>query len=280
MTGRRNTSVRNTPVPTGTRIRGAYSGRVVVELRADCARCVGLCCVSPTFKKSAHFAITKPSGQPCRNLLADHSCGIHDSLREKGFKGCTIFDCLGAGQRIVHEIFGGRDWRAAPEMLGAFPVLRRLHEMLWYLTEVAARVPAMREEAERAIETTDELARNVTADLDIDPHRELVSDLLLRASATVRGADQEYRDAVLIGRDLSGKDLRRAGLRGAYLTGANLTGADLRLADLLGAEMHDTNLAGADLSTSLFLTQDQVNAANGDAATRLPARLTRPAHYR
>jgi hypothetical protein len=44
--------------------------------------------------------------------------------------------------------------------------------------------------------------------------------------------------------------------------------------------MHDTNLAGADLSTSLFLIQDQVNAANGDAATRLPDRLTRPAHYR
>ena len=69
-------------------------------------------------------------------------------------------------------------------------------------------------------------------------------------------------------------------MRGAYLSGANLSGADLRLADLLGAELHDTNLAGADLSTALFLIQDQVNSANGDAATRLPDRLTRPAHYR
>jgi len=252
----------------------------MVELRADCANCVGLCCVSLKFKKSAHFAITKPSGQQCPHQRADHYCGIHDSLRDKGFKGCTIYDCFGAGQRIVHEMFGGQDWRAAPEMLGAFPVLRSLHEMLWYLTEVVAVVPAMRDEAERVIEATDELAKKVTADLDIGQHRELVGDLLLRASASVRGEDQAYRDALLIGRDLSGQDLQRAGMRGAYLSGANLSGADLRLADLLGAETHDTNLAGADLSTSLFLTQDQVNAANGDSATRLPDRLTRPAHYR
>jgi uncharacterized protein YjbI with pentapeptide repeats len=238
-----------------------------------------LCCVSHSFKESGFFAIDKPAGQPCPNLLADHGCGIHDSLREKGFKGCTIYDCFGAGQRIVHETFGGQDWRAAPEMLGSFQVMRSLHEFLWYLTEVVARVPTMRDEAERAIETTEDLAGNVTADLDVGAHRELVSDLLLRASAAVRGAGQEYRDALLIGRDLSGQDLRRAGLRGAYLSGADLTGADLRLADLLGAELHDANLAGADLSTSLFLTQQQVNAATGDATTRLPDTVTRPRQY-
>jgi hypothetical protein len=252
----------------------------VVELRADCANCVGVCCVSHTLKESGYFAISKPAGQPCPNLLADHRCGIHDSLRETGFKGCTIYDCFGAGQRVVHETFGGQDWRSAPEMVEAFRVMRNLHEILWYLTEVVARVPTMRDEAERAIEATEDLARNVTADPDIGPHRDMVSELLLRASATVRGADQEYRDAFLIGRDLSARDFRRAGLRGAYLTGANLSGADLRLADLLGAELHDANLAGADLSTSLFVTQNQVNAANGDAATRLPDTVTRPAHYR
>jgi uncharacterized protein YjbI with pentapeptide repeats len=251
----------------------------MVELRSDCASCVGLCCVSHSFKESGYFAITKPAGQPCPNLLADHGCGIHDSLPEKGFKGCTIYDCFGAGQRIVHETFGGQDWRSAPEMLGSFQAMRSLHEILWYLTEVVARVPSMRDEAERAIETTEDFARNVTADQDIGPHHALVSDLLLRASATVRGADQDHRDALLIGRDLSGQDLRRAGLRGAFLSGANLTGADLRLADLLGAELHDANLAGADLSTSLFLTQQQVNAANGDAATRLPDTVTRPRRY-
>ena len=252
----------------------------MVELRADCANCVGLCCVSHTFKKSAYFAITKPAGQVCPHQRADHFCGIHDSLRDKGFKGCTIYDCFGAGQRIVHETYGGRDWRSAPEMLDTFPVMRALHEILWYLTEIVARVPDLRDEAQQAIEATEELAGRVTDEPDIGPHRERMSDLFLRASATLRGADQEYRDAILIGHDLSGRDFRRAGLRGAYLSGANLTGADLRVADLLGAELHDTNLAGADLSTSLFLTQQQLNAATGDAATRLPDTLTRPAHYR
>lgn len=241
---------------------------------------MGLCCVALSFRESGLFAITKPAGQPCRNLLADHGCGIHDSLREKGFRGCTIYDCFGAGQRVVQETFNGQDWRSAPGMLGSFRVMRDLHELLWHLTEVVARVPAMRDEAERVIETTEELARNVTADLDVSAHQEVVGELLLRASATVRGADQEYRGARFLGRDLSGRDFQRAGLRGAFLTGANLTGADLRLADLLGAELINTNLAGADLSTALFLTQYQVNAATGDAATRLPATITRPSHYR
>jgi uncharacterized protein YjbI with pentapeptide repeats len=74
-------------------------------------------------------------------------------------------------------------------------------------------------------------------------------------------------------------DLRRASLRGALLLGADLRGADLRLADLLGADLRGADLRGADLSTSLFLTPMQAAAARGDCATRLPARVPRPAHW-
>jgi len=79
-------------------------------------------------------------------------------------------------------------------------------------------------------------------------------------------------------------DLRRASLRGALLLGADLRGADLRLADLLGADLRGVDLRGADLrgadlSTSLFLTPMQAAAARGDTATRLPARVPRPAHW-
>jgi Pentapeptide repeats (8 copies) len=255
----------------------------MVELRADCAKCFGLCCVAPAFTASSDFAITKPAGRPCPNLLADHRCGIHDSLRQKGFTGCSVFDCFGAGQRVAQELFDGRDWRSTPDVAGpmfaVFPVLRDLHELLWYLTEVAARVPAMRDEAERAIASTEDLAATATGGLDVGPHRERVNAILLRASDSIRGGGREYRGADLIGRDLSTQDLRRANLRGAYLIGADLTGADLRLADLIGADLRGADLAGADLSTALFLTQFQVNAATGDRATRLPAVLTRPAHY-
>ena len=40
------------------------------DLRADCERCVGLCCVAPAFSASADFAIDKAAGRPCPNLPA------------------------------------------------------------------------------------------------------------------------------------------------------------------------------------------------------------------
>ena len=55
------------------------------ELRADCARCVALCCVAPEFTASADFAINKPAGQPCPNLRADFGCSVHNRLRPAGF---------------------------------------------------------------------------------------------------------------------------------------------------------------------------------------------------
>lgn len=223
----------------------------------------------PAFAASADFAISKPAGVACPNLLADHRCGIHDSLRRKGFTGCTVYDCFGAGQRVAR-----RD--DAPAVFGT---MRDLHELLWYLTEVRDRVPALRADLASAVDDTERLADGLTPTTDIGAHRERVNQLLLRASATLRGRGPEHRGADLVGRDLSTRDLRRANLRGAYLIGTNLTRADLRLADLIGADLRGANLAGADLSTSLFLTQFQVNAATGDASTRLPGRLTRPDHY-
>jgi hypothetical protein len=76
-----------------------------------------------------------------------------------------------------------------------------------------------------------------------------------------------------------GADLRGADLRGALLIGADLRAADLRGADVIGADLRGANLAGADLSTALFLIQSQLDAASGDATTKLPPRLTRPAHW-
>src|SRR4051812_42279943 len=81
-------------------------------LEADCASCAGLCCVAPAFAKSSDFAINKPAGTACRNLADDFRCRIHEQLVDKGFKGCTVFDCFGAGQRLTGETFGGADWRA------------------------------------------------------------------------------------------------------------------------------------------------------------------------
>jgi uncharacterized protein (DUF2126 family) len=66
----------------------------------------------------------------------------------------------------------------------------------------------------------------------------------------------------------------KADLTGAQLVGANLTRAQLKEADLTHAQLYGANLTGA-----LGLTQAQVEAAFGDAATRLPTGLERPASW-
>ena len=60
---------------------------------------------------------------------------------------------------------------------------------------------------------------------------------------------------------------------------ADLRATDLQDADLLGADLRDADVRGCDLSTALFLTQPQVNAAIGDTTTVLPAGLERPRHW-
>jgi len=50
--------------------------------------------------------------------------------------------------------------------------------------------------------------------------------------------------------------------------------------NFLGADLRDCNVKDADLTDALFLTQAQINAAIGNAATQLPPRLLRPSHWR
>lgn len=260
------------------------------ELRADCARCVGLCCVAPAFSASADFAVDKPAGQPCLHLQ-QHSCAIHAELRPRGFPGCTVYDCFGAGQQVTQVTFGGRSWRDDPGsatlMFDVFVVVRQLHELLWYLSEALswpAAAPVRTDlEASQAetlrwrAETAERLA-----DMDVAALRARVNNLLTEASELVRGKTRRgvhRRVGDSVGRKLRGTDLRWANLRGALLIGADLRDCDLRLADLIGADLRGADLRGADLSTTLFLTQQQIAAARGDATTRLPSKLRVPSHW-
>ena len=262
-------------------------------LQADCASCFGLCCVALPFTASADFAIDKEAGQPCQHLRADFRCGIHALLRDRGFPGCAAFDCFGAGQQVSQVTFRGRDWQEAPhtaaQMFAVFPIMRRLHELLWYLTE-ALRMPPARpshHELRHALIRVELLTRSspgALADIDMAALRASVDPLLQEASqlvrATVPGPRANYRGADLMGADLNGADLRGADLRGAYLIAASLQGADLRLADLRGADFRNADLSGADLTDAVFLTQSQIDSAKGNAATRLAATLTQPVHWK
>lgn len=252
------------------------------DLRADCSSCFGLCCVALTFSRSADFAIDKPAGDPCPSLSEDFRCSIHSKLRPAGFPGCTVYDCFGAGQEISRR--AGKSWREQPgqEMFAALPILRQLHELLWYLTE-ALEYKVFEADVRTAIARVEDVSR--TADLttvDVVAERAAVNEILLKTSQRVRGKQskkKERRGADLIGARLRGADLQKANLRGAYLIGADLRDADLRQADLIGADLRDADLRGANLTGALFLTQSQVNAARGNNSTKLPKAVTQPSHW-
>ena len=263
-----------------------------LDLAADCSRCFALCCVVPAFARSADFAIDKPARHACPNLAPDFGCRVHSELRPRGFVGCTTYDCFGAGQHLAQVTFGGHDWRESPavaaSMFEAFPVMRALHELLWYLNEAATLcsersllddvAAALHDIAALSSSTPDQLVA-----LDVDAVRGRANKLLSRVSELVRGSvagrRTDHRGADLIGATLRGSDLRGANLRGACLIGADLRGADLGLADVTGADFRTADLRGADLSTTIFLLQSQLDAARGDVKTRLPANRVRPAYW-
>ncbi|MGE8035890.1 pentapeptide repeat-containing protein [Lysinibacillus sp. NPDC093692] len=268
------------------------------SLQADCQSCFGLCCTALNIAASCDFAIHKAAGTPCPNLQSDFSCQIHHKLRDQGFKGCTVFDCLGAGQKVSQTTFHGQDWRQFPEvseiMFRVFPIMEQLYEMIAYVAEALSykvdsslynKLHLQLEQLQRATE----LEADALLAIDIPTFRLPVNVLLLETSEQIRQSlivkirknarKYDNRGVDWMGKNLKGKDLRATDLRGSYLIAANLENADLREIDFIGADLRDANLRGADLSTSMFLTQMQINSAQGNHETKLPSHLKRPSHW-
>lgn len=166
------------------------------QLRSDCARCCGLCCVGPAFDAGQGFGFDKPSHTPCANLRADFRCAIYGDRLERGFPACEAFDCFGAGQRVTQNLFGGASWRSSPElaarMFDAYSRYRALHELMLILevaienpvnpcARVSSRDAVRLRELRRFI---DELCESGAAMADTLPIHQLRKDVLTR----VRGA--------------------------------------------------------------------------------------------
>ena len=115
------------------------------RLRADCARCCGLCCVAPAFAAIQGFGFDKPACTPCRNLRADHRCTIHEELTVRGFPACATFDCYGAGQWVTQHLFDGKSWRSSPDiaarMFSRYATYRSLHELMALLDMAITQLP-------------------------------------------------------------------------------------------------------------------------------------------
>lgn len=253
------------------------------SLRADCSNCFALCCTAFGFSRSADFPIDKPAGSPCHNLAADFSCTIHETLRPRGFRGCTVFDCFGAGQNVSQNLFNGTSWRAEPDrksaMFAAFAAARQLHEMLWYLAEARTRTfdpdAALRaQELSTMIELV--VGGDVTGLLAVDVQevRARVREVLIDVSEEVRagygavdddcaGNDRDAGSDHRAGNDHRAgshdaairhdtalhpdADLMGKDLRSLRLCGADLRGAYLIAADLRGCDLSGADLLGADL---------------------------------
>ncbi|MCB1356494.1 MAG: hypothetical protein KDK53_08370 [Maritimibacter sp.] len=106
--------------------------RELPDLTSDCVSCAALCCLALHFDKGDNFAIDKPAGLPCPNLDSGLGCTLYNRLEAEGFRGCALYECKGAGQRVVQELFKGKDWLKHPDlaepMMAAFAAMRQVHD--------------------------------------------------------------------------------------------------------------------------------------------------------
>jgi len=171
------------------------------ELRADCGRCQGLCCVSLAFDRGEWFGFTKAASEPCRHLRTTNRCAIHASLARLGQAGCAAYDCYGAGQR-VSELFAGKDWRrdpdAAERMFTVFLKLQPLNELRALLrTAERFELPEARE-AERAalllqLEAVSRVAVSEFAYIDVAYHQVRVHAFLRSLRDCVSRNERGFR---------------------------------------------------------------------------------------
>jgi hypothetical protein len=161
------------------------------DLLSDCGSCAALCCVAPSFDRSEDFAYDKPAGERCMNLTSGDQCSIHAERVERGYLGCTVYDCYGAGQRVIREF--GREPSVARER--AFYVLRDVHELLFLLTQAAALCPladsALRAEIDALVGVLDAL--HDPPQLSLGKHRAAAHALLRRVGEALGGRPDARR---------------------------------------------------------------------------------------
>lgn len=272
-----------------------YNKNLFKDLKINCEKCFGFCCIALYFSASEGFPTNKEAGEPCINLASDFKCSIHSNLRKQGLKGCTSYDCFGAGQRTSQVTYKGQDWRgkgdASKEMYASFLIMRQIHEMLWYLTDCLTLEAAhtIKDDIYSMIKETKcltNLSAKEIISIDVASHREKVNLLLRKASelAGDKGNNSKGKKKLSGKGNFFGANLRKVNLigadfKGALLIAANLQGNDLKGANLIGADLRDADIRGTDLSESIFLTQMQVNTAKGDSNTKLPSSIDRPSYW-
>ncbi len=266
-----------------------------LELTSVCEQCFGFCCRALYFKASDGFPVDKEAGVRCPNLNTEYKCMIHDQLQALKMKGCLAYECFGAGQKAAQMMAPSTP---ESEMFEVFHKMRQLHEMLWYLADAQNMAVhasgTMKERLQRMDERIHKLTIETPGHLrstDIDDLGRETDELLTLFSKWFRESIKNQdinilrkkktlgRSLDLIGAKLIGSNLRGQNLKGAYLIAADLRNSDLTGTDLRGADMRDADLSDANLEDSLFITQNQINSARGNAKTKLPVWISRPLQW-
>lgn len=255
------------------------------RLKIDCEKCSGLCCVALCCMKSDGFPANKEAGVPCQYLRSDFRCDIHEKLAIKNMRGCLAYDCFGAGQKVTQNCFPRINWKSSPEhaneIFQVFQTVFQLHQMEWHLLEAFSLTAdeRLKSDIESLIcenERLTSLPLNEILRLNIEPYRLNVNSILKRLISMITVTSNEKNGKDYLGQNFKQANLNHTDFSMALLIAADFEGCSLQGANFLGADMRDANIKNTDLSSSVFLTQMQINSAKGNANTKLPYRISRP----
>ncbi|MDO4275415.1 MAG: pentapeptide repeat-containing protein [Eubacteriales bacterium] len=257
--------------------------------KINCESCSGLCCVALYFSKSDGFPKDKKAGTACKNLQTDYKCKIYPQLPKHGLKGCMAYDCFGAGQYITRYVKDLPNWLTIPQkeaeqIFNSFLVVMRVYQTLWYLSQcLILQLPQSEKEKARSLIDEGNMLIDISLEklavLDTQPFCEKANNYLKHICTIFQSYfpnSNKVSSKDYIGKNMKQKDLRGKDFSMSLLIAANLERSNLYGANFLGADTRDTNICNTDLSQCLFLTQIQINSANGNDKTLLPPYLHKP----
>ena len=150
------------------------------QLKADCSKCSGLCCIGLFFSKVDGFPENKMAGKPCTKLQKDYRCNIHGELKKLKMKGCIGYDCFGAGQHVTQYIYKGETWQTSQEqskeIFEVFVKIFQFHQMRYFLEESMTIDPAkeLRNDIKKLIDENKGICNSTPQtilDTDIESYR-------------------------------------------------------------------------------------------------------------
>lgn len=258
------------------------------ELKIDCSKCSGLCCTALFFSKMDGFPEDKIAGKPCVNLQYDFRCKIHAELKKRRMKGCLDYDCFGAGQKVTQTIYNNSNWRTehnkSQQIFDVFLVAFQVHQILYFLAEAKTIIPArelwnyINTLIKKGIDICNTSPQDILT-FDIDEYKKQVNECLRKINSLIK-LNYNYKNKVhqknYIGKRFKEKNFNGMDFSMSLLIATNFEGCSFNGANFLGADTRDTNFSSSDLSDSVFLTQGQVNSAQGNSDTKLPSNLSHP----